>query len=227
MAAKTIRSLCLLIVFLAGAVAGGSGQTGSKSADLVTLIDEGTHFTLSNGIVTAKINKDSAALVEIKYKGLSLLGGMGIDGYWTLPATNLDFGRKRTASIILNPSANKGERAIVSCKFVFDGDPKTVPSDVEMRYSLARGDSALYLEEIWDHRPEYPKLTYPVGRFVAKLNDDIFDWMTIDSRRSMQMITAYDWNHGTVMNVKEARLMNSGVMKGQVEHKYDYAAVQF
>src|SRR5205823_4558514 len=54
-----------------------------------------------------------------------------------------------------------------------------------------------------------------------------FDWMTIDSRRSMKMITADDWNHGTVMNMKEARLMNSGVMKGQVEHKYDYSAIQF
>lgn len=39
----------------------------------------------------------------------------------------------------------------------------------------------------------------------------------------MQMITADDWNHGAQMNLKEARLMNGGVMKGRVEHKYDYA----
>jgi rhamnogalacturonan endolyase len=51
--------------------------------------------------------------------------------------------------------------------------------------------------------------------------------MTVDSRRNMEMITAYDWNHGTVMNMKEARLMNSGILKGQVEHKYDYSAIQF
>jgi rhamnogalacturonan endolyase len=29
------------------------------------------------------------------------------------------------------------------------------------------------------------------------------------------------------MNMKEARRMNSGIYKGQVEHKYDYSAVQF
>jgi rhamnogalacturonan endolyase len=41
------------------------------------------------------------------------------------------------------------------------------------------------------------------------------------------MITASDWNHGTVMNMKEIRLMNTGIYKGQVEHKYDYSANQF
>ncbi|MCX6923258.1 MAG: lyase, partial [Verrucomicrobia bacterium] len=43
----------------------------------------------------------------------------------------------------------------------------------------------------------------------------------------MKMLTAYDWNHGTVMNFKEARRMNSGLYQGQVEHKYDYSANQF
>jgi rhamnogalacturonan endolyase len=60
-----------------------------------------------------------------------------------------------------------------------------------------------------------------------KLNDDIFDWMTVDSNRDMKMISTYDWNHATQMNMKEARRMNTGILKGQVEHKYDYSANQF
>ncbi len=51
--------------------------------------------------------------------------------------------------------------------------------------------------------------------------------MTVDANRNMKMITTYDWDHGTVMNMKEARLMNSGIYQGQVEHKYDYSANQF
>jgi rhamnogalacturonan endolyase len=43
----------------------------------------------------------------------------------------------------------------------------------------------------------------------------------------MAMITTEDWDRGTPMNMKEARLMNSGIYKGQVEHKYDYSANQF
>ncbi len=221
-------SIIFLCAFLIpGCVNFCFGQTlSSKNAD-VTITDDGKYYTLRNGIVTAKIDKNSASLVSYQYKNLELLGGMGIDGYWALPATGLDFGRQRAASIILNPSENKGARGIVSCKFGFDGDAKTVPSDIEVRYSLGRGDSGIYLEDIWHHKPEQPKLTFPVGRFVVKLNDDIFDWMTIDARRSMPMITADDWNHGKEMNMKEARRMTQGVMKGEVEHKYDYAAVQF
>ncbi|HRH45713.1 MAG TPA: hypothetical protein PKY82_28995, partial [Pyrinomonadaceae bacterium] len=200
------------------------GQTNKP----VTLTDDGKIYTLDNGIVIAKIDKDSASIASYKYKNMEMIGPMGVDGFWKLPAVPLNFGSSRESSILQNPSENKGERATVSVKFAYDGDAaKSVPSDIEVRYSLGRGDSGIYLEEIWHHKPEHPKLTFPVGRFVVKLNDDVFDWMTVDSRRSMQMITADDWNHGTVMNMKEARYMNSGVMKGQVEHKYDYAAVQF
>lgn len=202
-------------------------QRTPKSNPVVRVTDDGNNFILDNGIVTAKIEKHDGTIMGLTYKGLDLLGSMGIDANWALPASNMDFGSKRSVTVAVDPAASKGERATISCKFGYDGGAKSIPADVEVRYSLGRGDSALYMEEIWDHKPEYPRLSFPVGRFVIKLNDDIFDWMTIDSRRSMQMITAYDWDHGTVMNMKEARLMNSGVMKGQVEHKYDYSAIQF
>jgi rhamnogalacturonan endolyase len=51
--------------------------------------------------------------------------------------------------------------------------------------------------------------------------------MTVDANRNIKMITTYDWNHATQMNMKEARRMNSGLYQGQVEHKYDYSANQF
>ncbi|MEP7075702.1 MAG: polysaccharide lyase family protein [Acidobacteriota bacterium] len=220
-----MRTIAMFAAFILLSLALSHVLVGAQEP--VKLADDGTQFTLSNGIVSTKIDKLSASLTTLQYKDHELLGPMGVDGFWALPASNMEFGSKRQSAIILDPKTNSGERAIVSVNFTYDGDAKSVPADIEIRYSLARGDSALYLEEILHHRPEYPRLAYPVGRFVIKLNDDIFDWMTVDTRRSMQMITAEDWNHGTVMNMKEARLMNSGVMKGQVEHKYDYAAIQF
>ena len=216
------QKIILTFVLLTACVGFGMAQNPQGVASVT---DDGENFVLANGIVTAKVEKQSGSLTSLKYKGLELLGaGAGrSNGYWSLPGTQLDFGKKHSASI----TQNSAERVTVSCKFVYDGDAKSVPADVELIYSLGRRDSAIYLRANWDHKPDYPKLTFPVGRFAAKLNDEVFDWMTIDSRRSMQMITADDWNHGTTMNMKEARLMNSGVMKGQVEHKYDYAAVQF
>ncbi|MEP6847884.1 MAG: polysaccharide lyase family protein [Acidobacteriota bacterium] len=220
---RTVASVAAIIlqILFVNAVSNGRAQPP------VTLTDNLTYFTLANGIITTRIDKLSASLTTLQYRDRELLGPMGVDGFWALPASNMVFGPRSRASVILDPKSSGGERATVAIHFAYDGDVKSVPADIEIRYSLPRGDSALYLEEILHHRPEYPRLAYPVGRFVIKLNDDIFDWMTVDSRRSMQMITADDWNHGTVMNMKEARLMNSGVMKGQVEHKYDYSAIQF
>jgi hypothetical protein len=129
----------------------------------VVLTDDGTSFTLTNGIVTTKINKNSASLLTLQYKDHELLGPMGIDGFWALPASNMEFGTKRESSVILDPKTNNGDRAIVSVRFIYDGDTKSVPADIEIRYSLGRGDSALYLEEILHHRPEYPRLLIPLA----------------------------------------------------------------
>jgi rhamnogalacturonan endolyase len=199
------------------------------AADLpVTALRDASGFTLSNGLIQARIS-ETGDVLSLHYKGLELLGQSPTrsNGYWSLPGTDLNFGRKLEASLLDDPARNGGERATASCRFTYDGAPRTVPADVEIVYSLARGDTALYLEARWVHRASYPRLTFPVGRFAAKLNDAIFDWMTIDRRRNLQMITAYDWDHGTPLNMKEARRMNTGIRKGQVEHKYDYAAVQF
>lgn len=194
----------------------------------VSAVRDASGFTIDNGLIAARISPMGDVL-SLRYKGLELLGESQTrsNGYWSLPGTNLNFGSRVEAALADDPARNGGERATVSCRFTYDGGPRTIPADVELLYSLARGDTALYLEARWVHRAAYPRMTFPVGRFAAKLNDAIFDWMTVDARRNMQMITAYDWDHGTPLNMKEARRMNSGILKGQVEHKYDYAAVQF
>ena len=164
----------------------------------------------------------------MEYKGIAMLGvGDRENGYWSMPGTQLHFGPHPAVTVLDDPAANNGDRATISCSFTYDGGKSTVPANVDIHYSLARGGSAIYLEAIWEHKPDYPELTFPVGRFAAKLNDDVFDWMTVDSRRNMEMITAYDWNHGKEMNMKEARLMSTGILTGQVEHKYDYSAIQW
>lgn len=39
------------------------------------------------------------------------------------------------------------------------------------------------------------------------------------------MITGEDWIRGNPLNLKEARLMTTGLHAGEVEHKYDYSAM--
>jgi rhamnogalacturonan endolyase len=216
----------LLLLILIFALAFSLPLHAAEAPVTLTKTDKG--FTLANGILTVQIDAQSAAILSMEYKGVAMLGvGDRENGYWSLPGTQMRFGPHPVVTVLEDPSGNSGDRATISCSFTYDGDPRTVPANVDIHYSLARGGSAIYLEAVWEHKPDFPALTFPVGRFAAKLNDDVFDWMSVDSRRNMEMITADDWNHGTPMNMKEARLMNSGILKGQVEHKYDYSAIQF
>ncbi len=196
----------------------------------VTVSENDSSFTLDNGIVTATVGKRTGDLTSLKYKGLEMLDAQSRQAaYWSHNAAR---GEQHTA-ITINPASNGGARGEVSIKGISGGKQMgsgpggSVIADIEIRYALGRGDSGVYTYSIFSHPTNYPATSLGEARFCMKLNDDLFDWMTVDANRNMKMITTYDWNHATQMNMKEVRRMNSGLYKGEVEHKYDYSANQF
>ncbi len=221
-------AVCLLALFLCAGSLPPSGAQGVA----VTVVQTETTFTLTNAFVSARVDKRSGDLVSLKYRDLEMLGaGSGHpDGYWShTPAK----GGRIVTAITIDPTRNGGERAEVSVKGFYQGSALgqgpggSVAADIEIRYALGRDDSGLYTYSIFDHKPDYPATSVGEARFAAKLNDKIFDYMTIDARRRKVMITAEDWKQGTPLNMKEARRMTTGRYVGQAEHKYDYSAVQF
>jgi rhamnogalacturonan endolyase len=198
----------------------------------VSVQEDESSFRLANDLVSARVSKRSGDLMSLQYKGHELLGsGSGhAAGYWS-------HGPGRSARLVdaitINPSTNAGERAEVSVKGFYQGSPLgegpggSAVADIEIRYALGRGDSGIYTYSIWTHQTNYPATSVGEARFAAKLNMQLFDYMTIDADRRKLMPTPSDWDQGTQMNMKEARLLNTGIYKGSVEHKYDYSAVQF
>jgi rhamnogalacturonan endolyase len=219
------RKLCLgiLLIWLPAAL--------FAAPKPVVISEDDSAYTLDNGILTARAAKRSGDLVSLKYKGLEMLntqsGRWG--GYWSHNTAN----GQHVFRITIDPKTNGGRRGEVSLKGIYTGNAMgsgpggSVAADIEIRYALGGGDSGLYTYTILEHKTNYPGTSLGEARFCAKLNDDVFDWMTVDANRNMKMLTAYDWNHGRVMNMKEARRMTSGIYNGQVEHKYDYSANQF
>ena len=196
----------------------------------VTVHEDENLFVLDNGIVTAHIGKRSGDLISLKYKNLEMLdGGTRSPGYWSHNAAR----GKQLDRITIDPKTNGGERGEVSVKGISDskqmggGPGGSVIADIEIRYALGRGEAGVYTYSIFSHPTNYPATSIGEARFCLKLNDSVFDWMTVDANRNLEMITTYDWNHGTQMNGKEMRRMNTGIYKGEVEHKYDYSANQF
>ena len=214
---------CLVVAGLLGIAATPALQAASD-APPVTLSEDGNSYTLSNGIVKARVAKGSGKLLSLVYKDIETL----TTSYWShLPSGNV------SNAITIDPKSNDGAMAEVSVKSDSGGHTQgsgpgggTV-CDIEIRYALQRGCSGLYTYSIFTHKADYPSTSIGEARFLVKLKDSVYDWMTIDANRNMKMITASDWDHGIPQNMKEARLMTTGIDQGQVEHKYDYSANQF
>jgi rhamnogalacturonan endolyase len=211
---------------LALALALAAPLSSARAADPpVTLAEDESSFTLANGILTARISKQ-AGTFSLKYKDREVIGR----GYWSQVGRSsvgsiAQFGSKRSAAVRIDPKKNDGARAEVSCKFGHDGKSSGLPVEVDMRFALGRGDSALYVYAIWEHKPGHPAFSVGEGRMAFKLNPDVFDYMTIDAKRRRVMPSGSDWDKGAPLNMKEARRMTTGIHKGEAEHKYDYSAI--
>ncbi len=185
----------------------------------VKCVETETNFTLDNGILRAVILKHNGTMASLVFQGRELLSQNG--GYWSSVGRNRG-GKSGFETSIRQDTTNCVE---VSCRIGnFDG-ATNCPLDSDFRYTLKRGEPVIYVAAIFHHSPG----TYGYGtgesRYCMKLNPQVFNFLSIDAKRQRLMPTGYDWDHGTTLNLKEARRLNTGIHRGEVEHKYDYSAI--
>jgi len=213
------RLLCFLVLL--------SGVARAQTSDApVTVRQDAGSWTLANGVLTARIDKRSGAVVSLRYEGSELLatGKRGGEGaYWSSVGRGR-LGSLRASSVLINPAYNGGARAEISVRLFNDRQNPDGGLDADYRYTLERGASGLYASAVLSHQPGYPAYGVGEARYCLKLNPEVFDYLTVDADRHRVMPTGYDWDHGAPLNLKEARRMTTGVHKGEVEHKYDYSA---
>jgi len=178
--------------FLLGAgflVSTALAQTGAPVAITESDID----YVLANGAITARVLKRNGDLASLRFRGAEMLTDKsGHPGaYWSHDASG---GTKLIFRITIDPATNNGARAEVSVQGISGGKKMghgpgvppgaegDLPVDIEIRYTLGRGDSGIYTYCAFTHRPEYPAATMTEARFAAKLAAT-FDWMTVDAKR--------------------------------------------
>lgn len=217
--------------------------SASAATAPVTVTDDGPTYTMSNGYLTVKVNKVTGDLVSVKTPhtatpNIELMGYVSGHhaGYWEQSPA---LAARREATITIDPASVGGERGEVSVKGWSDGksilgarptaagQEGGLIADLEIRYTLARGDRGLYTYAIFTHEATYPAGSVGESRFGFKLSGKVFDWLSVDDQRNAVMPTGADWDAGTDLNMKESRRLTTGVYKGRAEHKYDYSADQF
>jgi rhamnogalacturonan endolyase len=176
---------------LASLFALGSIFAAGANAQDVTIVEDEISFTLANGIMTARVLKRNGDLNSLQFRGREVLtdksGHAG--GYWSHDTTGA---KELVTRVTIDPKTNRGARGEVSVKGISGGikmghGPGAAPggdfpADIEIRYTLNRGDTGIYTYCTFDHRPEYPAAAMTEARFAAKLAA-AFDWMTVDAKR--------------------------------------------
>jgi rhamnogalacturonan endolyase len=223
------------MALLLGAAGAECGFAASHDkSENVRISEDDSAYTLSNGIVSARIDKKSGDLLSVRFKEMEMLATIyGADGRpdTTIdkPGANLRGGGHRYTDhqygfwshdtegphtmnrITIDPASNGGERAEVSIKGISDGKPMGAGpggnfiSDVEIRYTLERNVPGLYTYSIFEHQTDYPASSLGEARFCAKLND-FFDWMSVGPKYNKPYPKAQPGEH---------------------EDKYDFTANQF
>lgn len=112
-------------------------------------------------------------------------------GFWSHDAMGPKGTQDAIPSITIDPGTNNGERAEVSIKGISNGRKMgTGPgsdgngqfmSDIEIRYTLGKGESGVYTYSVFTHKPEYGLTVLGEARFAAKLTES-FDWMSVSDK---------------------------------------------
>src|SRR6266481_1362025 len=127
-------------LFLAASLRGASTASlpAADPPGAVSLSQNESAFILSNGLITARIQKSSGDLVSLLYKGLELMAqhrGGADGGYWSSVGRGRP-GSHHAAVVRIDPSTNGGARAEISCQLGNDPQSPTAPLDADYRYAL-------------------------------------------------------------------------------------------
>ncbi len=201
-----------------------------------TTTGQASYFVLDNGIVKVLIKKNTGELTSLFYKGIDTMGHVqGSGGTWEHDPSAAARVDGLTNTVTIDPAKNGGERGEISIKGVTGGQVVLSPDapgggsnfDIELRYSLGRGDQGVYTYAIYTHPAAYRAGgDGPEDRFIARVNQT-FDWLTVDADRNLLECAPTDWGTGVVVHAKEQRILTKGVYKNSVEHKYSYTGVQY
>ncbi len=169
--------------FFAAASVTMSVCTAASNSPVVVRENDGA-VTLENGIIAATIRKDDGNLLSLRFRGAELMSRGG--GYWNIYGNTPGqaYTEKKPSPSVFrvsqDPTKNDGALGEITLRFPYRSQAETVPLDIEIRYTLRRGDSGLYGWTIADHAAEYPPFDVAASTVCLKLNPDVFDFLSVE-----------------------------------------------
>lgn len=190
--------------------------------------EEKNAMILDNGVLRVVVERSSAKIRSLTFRQHELLDRDG--AYWSLNGNSgsmrlSNLGKVVATRVSCAPTAGKGDYAEVAFELQGPLEQGAWPLQSSLHFGLTKGGDAVVIYGIFTHTNSAAGLQLGEGRFVAKLNADIFDALSIDAQRRGPIPSGRDWDRGEPMNLKEVRRIVTGPFAGKVEHKYAYSAL--
>lgn len=183
----------------------------------VTLRDDPFSIVLENGIVSLEIAKENGSVVNLAYRGQSLLNGPAYLDWHGDGDHHFSAARCR---IVTDPATNGGELAEIAIEE--SGQGHRPAFDVAQHFVLRRGESGCHIFVVFHHAPDYPAAKMDQSRWVLRVDESVFDFINVDDQRRTVMPP------GTTpvrsLDPKEAMQFTAGPWKGRITDKYHFFA---
>jgi autotransporter-associated beta strand protein len=213
-----------------GGVVGTSGTY--PVVTLTTNTGAGT-VTMANGLVTAVIDIATGQILTLNYAGYQVTsGGTGSDDafYWQgQNSVGEQTGEDGILTIVTNPTSNGGTSADIMISDLYSNHTSTTdsPDDAYHHFTMFQGSPGIYVTEIMSRPNTYPAGGADIPSFTGKLAGSPFNWLAQDSAgQNVLMPTdsnSANWVEGINSSPVEVSLVNSGLLNGRFNCKYNYA----
>ena len=174
-AGLAIGGVCLVRFLLAA----------SAVAQSVTLTDNGTTFTLSNGIVSATVAKTNGNCMDFRLAGGANLLANGGKLYFDANGST-DGGSSVYVNFtpdsyrVVTNTSQRVETALT--------DTSLTGFNAELHYVMRAGDSGFYVYTVWRHGPGNPTAMLEQSRMVLRCDPNIFTHAYSSESKMGQMI---------------------------------------
>lgn len=192
----------------------------------VSFVDNGTTVVLKNQYIQATITKASGAITSLIYDGANILSG-GYSGgqlYWSWNMPNYQNPAGCTYQLTVDPKNNNYDYAEIKLHMTWSKDTTKAAQDVDIYYGVKDGISGLYAAGKLIHPATYPYNPGGEWRMAGYVGSQ-FDWMVVDSARSMRIPQWTATQTAVAGAPKEVTLITSPApFTNHYECKYDYSA---
>jgi rhamnogalacturonan endolyase len=217
---NTIHVLLAASAFqIAGAA---SSMPAAEDAPAVVLKDEADKVILSNGIITATIDKAASTITSMKFGAYEMVSdkrpvyySMGGGSSYRQP-TRAEFRVVRQSPEIADVAFLQRWKP---------GNPQAV--DIEVHFVLKRGESGVHSYAKLSHPAAYPDSSVGEWRMVwgmPKLNENewLLEKIRVDRQRDWEMPSPADLAKAEPTEIAEIVAITQGVRAGKFDCKYDY-----